>query len=189
MVVVAAFAASTAAGLFAAITVTWRRIRSATNAGSCSYRPSAQRSSIATLRPSTSPNSLSPSRNALTRCAYRLGDSLLRNPITGIAACCACAADGHTAAPATSVMNSRRLIVAPRGQSHALHRVTAVRVLKRAERDVNCDRLFWAANVGFGSHDRSKPEKLRIAYGFRFAPESGRVTDSLAKSALCHNRL
>src|SRR5262245_9002534 len=91
-------------------------------------------------------------------------------PITGIAACCACAADGHTAAPATSVMNSRRLIVAPRGQSHALHRVTAVRVLKRAERDVNCDQLFWAANVGFGSHDRVKTGKTQNRKWFPLCP-------------------
>ena len=37
------------------------------------------------------------------------GDWPLRNPITGIAACCARAASGHAAAaPPTSVMNSRR---------------------------------------------------------------------------------
>jgi hypothetical protein len=34
-----------------------------------------------------------------------------RNPITGIAGCCACAASGHAApAPPSSVMNSRRLM-------------------------------------------------------------------------------
>ena len=38
------------------------------------------------------------------------GDALLRNPITGIAGCCACAASGQAAAaPPSSVMNSRRL--------------------------------------------------------------------------------
>jgi len=31
-----------------------------------------------------------------------------------------------------------------------------VRVLERGQKDVNCDQLFWAANVGFGSHDRVK---------------------------------
>ena len=37
------------------------------------------------------------------------GVRLLRNPITGIAGCCARAASGHaTAAPPSSVMNSRR---------------------------------------------------------------------------------
>ena len=40
--------------------------------------------------------------------AYAPGDALLRNPITGIAGCCARAASGHAAAPPSSVMNSRR---------------------------------------------------------------------------------
>src|SRR6266481_7293898 len=38
------------------------------------------------------------------------GELLLRNPITGIAACCARAASGHAAAPPRSAMNSRRLM-------------------------------------------------------------------------------
>ena len=39
------------------------------------------------------------------------GDAPLRNPITGIAGCCARAASGHaTAAPPSSVTNSRRLM-------------------------------------------------------------------------------
>src|SRR5262249_912981 len=38
----------------------------------------------------------------------------------------------------------------------------------------NCDQLFWAGNVGSGSHDRSKPEKSsERADVFRFAPDSG----------------
>ena len=36
-----------------------------------------------------------------------------RNPITGIVACCARAASGHTVAPPMSVMNSRRLMGVP----------------------------------------------------------------------------
>jgi hypothetical protein len=35
-------------------------------------------------------------------------DTLCRNLITGIAACCARAASGHAAAPLRSVMKSRR---------------------------------------------------------------------------------
>jgi len=38
------------------------------------------------------------------------GDVGVRNPITGIADCCARAASGHAAAPPSSVMNSRRLM-------------------------------------------------------------------------------
>src|SRR5262249_42748429 len=95
-------------------------------------------------------------------------------PITGIAGCCPRAASGHdTAAPPTSVMNSRRLIVAPRGQNHARHRLTAVRVLERGEGDVSCDQLFWPGNVGSGSHDPVKTGKAQNqANVFRLAPES-----------------
>ena len=39
------------------------------------------------------------------------GDTALRNPITGIAPCCALTARGHAAAaPPSSVTNSRRLM-------------------------------------------------------------------------------
>src|SRR5262249_39831082 len=42
---------------------------------------------------------------------HRSGDPSPRNPITGIAVCCARAARGHAAvAPPSSVMNSRRLM-------------------------------------------------------------------------------
>src|SRR5215472_4161987 len=37
----------------------------------------------------------------------------LRNPITGIADCCAPTASGHAAAPPSSDMNARRLMGAP----------------------------------------------------------------------------
>src|SRR5262245_64425395 len=77
--------------------------------------------------------------------------------------CCARAASGQAAAPPpTSVMNSRRLIVAPRGQNHALHRLTAVWVLEWGKGDANCDQLFWSGNVGSGSHDRVKTGKAQF---------------------------
>src|SRR5262249_35188777 len=77
------------------------------------------------------------------------------------------------AAPPTSVMNSRRLIVAPRGQNDAPHRLTAVRVLERDERGANCDQLFSAGNIGFESHYRGQNRKSSISANvFRFAPES-----------------
>ena len=53
IVVFAAFAVSAAGVLVAAITATCRRTRSAIKAGNRSYWPSAQRYSIATLRPSS----------------------------------------------------------------------------------------------------------------------------------------
>ena len=47
----------------------------------------------------------------MTFVAMLFGDRVLRNPITGIAGCCARAASGHAAAaPPKSVMNSRRLM-------------------------------------------------------------------------------
>ena len=63
------------------------------------------------------------------------GDAALRNPITGIAGCCARAASGHAAAaPPSSVMNSRRFIRSPRRRgraaSAALSRPSALAVLR-----------------------------------------------------------
>src|SRR5262249_50841228 len=61
---------------------------------------SAQRYSMVTFWTSTKPASLRPSRNAATTDTLSLANLLLRNPITGIAGCCACAASGHAAARA-----------------------------------------------------------------------------------------
>jgi hypothetical protein len=56
-----------------------------------------------------------PWRYAATRCLADAAVVLRRNPITGIAGCCARAAIGHVAAaPPRSVMNSRRLTRSPR---------------------------------------------------------------------------
>src|SRR5262249_31539564 len=41
------------------------------------------------------------------------------------------------------------------------HRVTAVRVLERGERDANCDQLFGVGHVGSGPHDRVKTGKAQ----------------------------
>src|SRR5262249_34900849 len=83
-----------------------------------------------------------------------------------------------TAAPPSSDMNSRRLIVAPKVKNHAPHRLTAVRVLERGERGANCDQLFWVGYVGFESHDRGQNRKSsKSANVFRFAPESGLKSD------------
>ena len=49
----------------------------------------------------------------ITKTTNGSGELLFRNPITGIAGCCARAASGHAAtAPPRRVMNSRRLIQA-----------------------------------------------------------------------------
>jgi len=54
---------------------------------------------------------LNPIEDNRRRSATASGDLLSRNPITGIAGCCARAASGHPATPPpTSVMNSRRFV-------------------------------------------------------------------------------
>jgi hypothetical protein len=113
MVEVAALAATAAVVLDSvAITATRWRIRSAAKSGSLSSLPCAQRNSIATFLPSTSPASLSPLRNPARRLAFGSGEPECRKPMTGIVACCARATSGHaTAPPATSVMKSRRLMI------------------------------------------------------------------------------
>jgi hypothetical protein len=58
------------------------------------------------------------------------GDILPRNPTTGIAGCCACAASGHAAAaaPPRIVMNLRRLMGCPQAKGNTLahYRIAAV---------------------------------------------------------------
>jgi hypothetical protein len=68
------------------------------------------------IPPGTYPRAAGPEGplNAATMGTYPSGDAPLRNPITGIAGCCARAASGHAAAPPSSVMNSRRLTRSPR---------------------------------------------------------------------------
>ena len=99
---VAAFAATTD-GSPPVVTSTATRLRtsSAASAGRRSYWPSAQRYSTATFCPSMYPLACSPMRNASTRCLESLSDLLLRNPIKGIAGCCARAASGQVTTAAT----------------------------------------------------------------------------------------
>src|SRR5262249_18567396 len=58
---------------------------------------------------------------AVTMGAYPSGDAPWRNPITGIVGCCGRAASGHAAAaPPSSVMKSRRLLIrSPRRRGEA----------------------------------------------------------------------
>jgi len=57
--------------------------------GKRSYRPSGQRYSVVTSRPSTSPVSFRLWWNAARKWANPARLPLLRNPITGIVGCCA----------------------------------------------------------------------------------------------------
>src|SRR5215472_3444449 len=105
------FAANVEGAAIAAITSTLRPTRSAANAGSRSYWPSAQRYSIATFRPSTQPVSANPWWNAATNPAASPGDLPLSKPITGI--CCARRTRGAMAAPPKRRISSRRFIDLP----------------------------------------------------------------------------
>src|SRR6516162_11078346 len=93
------------------IVALWRRTRSAANAGNRSFWSSAQRYSIATLRPSIKPASAKPRRNAASGAAYPSAVVAQRNPITGIVACCARTASGQAVAnvPITLKRSRRRI--------------------------------------------------------------------------------
>src|SRR4029077_16631203 len=95
---------------------TLRRANSAAISAPRSLRPPAQRYSIAMLRPSVQPSPRSRCWNAAVQGAQADGVDEPKRPIVGsLDACCALAASGHaTAAPPSSVMNSRRFVRSPR---------------------------------------------------------------------------
>ena len=99
------------------MTSTFNRTNSAAISAARELRPSAQRYSIVTVRPSIQPRSRSRCTKAATDWLVAVGVLGPKNPMTGcFAACCARAASGNAAAALPrSVMNSRRLIVAPEG--------------------------------------------------------------------------
>ena len=98
---VACFAARTVGVLCVRITSTFSRTNSAAISEKRSLRPSAQRYSIATVRPSIQPSSRSRCTNAATHCPPTEGVVEPKNPMVGsLAGCCARAASGHAAAAA-----------------------------------------------------------------------------------------
>jgi hypothetical protein len=152
IVCVAALAANAAGGPPAVnSTATRRSTSSAASALNRSYRPSAHRNAIKRFCPSINPASRRPRRNAATRSLDSLGERLLRNPITGIAGCCARAASGHAAAPPSSEMNSRRLMsdigfplaLAPRSVFRTLNLPQRGRQVLGA--DLNRSESTWGA--------------------------------------------
>src|SRR5262249_22572853 len=90
IVVVACWAARIASSPSVTMMSTWRRISSATSAGSRSYCPSAKRDSMVMFRPSTYPRSRSPCRKASMRGAKAEEEPGMSSPSRGtFAACCA----------------------------------------------------------------------------------------------------
>src|SRR5262249_55607063 len=95
------------------MTSTFNRTNSAAISAARELRPSAQRYSITTVRPSVQPRSRSRCTKAATHWLMAKGVLEPNNPIVGsFAACCARAASGEAAAaaPPSSVMNSRRFM-------------------------------------------------------------------------------
>jgi hypothetical protein len=87
-------------------------IRSASSEGMRPSSPSPQRYSTVMSRPSTKSDSANPRRKPAITWTYAPGEAIWRNPITGIAGCCARTASGHAAAaPPRAKMNWRRLLI------------------------------------------------------------------------------
>src|SRR5262249_52775826 len=91
---------------------TLSRTNSAASSARRSLRPSAQRYSILTLRPSFQPSSCNCCTKEATRWPSAAGVAPPKYPVVGsFGGCCARAASGQpAAAPPSSVMNARRLI-------------------------------------------------------------------------------
>jgi hypothetical protein len=90
--------------------------------------------------------------------------------------CCALTASGHaTAAPPSRVMNSRRLKVAPGVKT--THGIVSQwsGSWNGVRGDVNCDQLFWAGNLGSGSHDLIKTGTPRPEQIFSGLPPKAAV--------------
>src|SRR4029079_5022132 len=80
---------------------------------------------MVTFWPSKKTASPRPLRNACNTGPVSSGERALKNPITGLTACCARTENGQPAvAPPSNLMNSRRLIATPDAQDAAWYRVT-----------------------------------------------------------------
>ena len=118
---VACFVAGTAPPAVT-ITSTLSRTNSVAISANRSVRPSAQRYSIAMLRPSIQPSSRSLRSKAVVHWLQPQDVPVPKNPITGIAVCCVRTASGHAAAaPPNSDMNSRRCIYSPQPRVTPYH--------------------------------------------------------------------
>ena len=94
------------------MTSTLSRTNSAAISAKRSVRPSAQRYSIATLRPSIQPSSRSRGTKAAVQWVQAAAVLAPRNPMVGVLCCAARARRERpcAAAPPSSVTNSRRLM-------------------------------------------------------------------------------
>src|SRR5262245_7721960 len=93
--------------------------------------------SMVTFWPSKKPASPRPLRNACNTGPVSSGERALKNPITGLAACCARAENGQAAvAPPSNLMNSRRLMAAPAAWTSLIVSVQVARLKGHPPREV-----------------------------------------------------
>jgi hypothetical protein len=108
MIDVACFAAITCGVPYVTITSTLSRTNSVAISANRSARPSAQRYSIAKVRPSIQPNWRSRCRKAAIHWTWAEGVVGPKNPMVGSLPAWARAPSGHAAAPPSAAINSRR---------------------------------------------------------------------------------
>jgi hypothetical protein len=126
---IASRAAITAAGPAVTTTSTLSRTNSATIAARRSLRPSVQRYSIATVRPSIQESSLRRRTKAAVHWLQTAGVVTPKNPMMGSLVGCADAPTGHAAtAPPSSVMNARRFTRSPRRRLFAERAIHPTRI-------------------------------------------------------------
>ena len=109
---VACFAARTGAAPAVTMTSTLSRTNSAAISAKRSLRPSAQRNSIATVRPSIQPSSRNRCTKAATQGLRAEGVAVPRNPMVGsLPDCCARAASGHLPSRRRAARRNRAALV------------------------------------------------------------------------------
>src|SRR5262249_39440943 len=102
-----------------------------------------------------------------------------RNPITGIAGCCARAASGHAAAPPINARNSRRFMDTPAPEQHA-YGVTAVRALERGGMDAKCDQMLLLLTSAL-CHERPRASAARPLFSHLIGTREHRCGNIEAK--------
>ena len=146
------------------------------------------------------PASLSPRRNAATRLARGSNEPPWRNPMTGIAGCCARAAIGHAAAaPLSSVMNSRRFSldhlvgaaghdwIGTRGSDNSESSGAGRRLGRKCRRKAEqCDHRYLTPNQVRGERRQSIIVAIRPAVFDRHVSSLGVASCGEAIAERCH---
>src|SRR5262245_59693136 len=199
MIDVACFVARVCGVPDVTMTLTLSRTNSAALWAARSARPSDQRYSIAMVRPSVQPSSRSRCTKAATHSLAAERVLWPKKPMVGsLSPCCARTASGQaTAAPPSSVMNSRLFTRSPRRRGRESRAVTKTRAPWRFEVDgqLEFDRLFHREVGGLGALQNSvhvascAPEQVWLARAVRHQSPGANVLAQLIhcpQSALRH---